>query len=523
MLAAGGLLVLIAVVFAPLRHAGFVSLDDPQYVTNNLRVTSGLTWDGVKWALTATYAANWHPLTWMSHMLDVELFGVNAGPHHLVNILLHGMSTLVLFAFLRRTTGTLGRSVFVAALFAVHPLHIESVAWVAERKDVLSTFFWMLTLYSYSSYVRDPRLAKKLIVFLFFGLGLMSKPMLVTLPFVLLLLDYWPLRRIAPEAVTRLSAWAPLVLEKLPMFLLVIVSAIMTIVAQRGGGAVIAVKSLPLPTRVGAALVSYVEYIGNMLWPTGLAVFYPFVEPSIWWTIAAAAVMVAATLCAIRYGRRFPYLPVGWAWYVGTLVPVVGLIQVGAQGRADRYTYVPLIGLFFILAWGAADIARRWQGSTIPLRLSAGALIVACVFVSMRQVTYWQDSLSLWSRAVAVTKGNYRAEDQLGVALSDRGMLKDAIDHYTASLAIWPEYPEAHNNLGAARMDQGRYEDAVREFSAAAQRKPWDANFRYNLAVALDAAGRRAEAIKEVETGLKTNPDNASLLRAAEVFGIPKR
>jgi protein O-mannosyl-transferase len=513
-----GLIALIAIIYAPVRHHAFISLDDPQYVVANARVTGGLTWDAVRWALTGSDVGNWHPLTWMSHMLDVELYGMNAGAHHLTSMVIHVMNAVLLFAVLYRMTGAIGRSAFVAALFAIHPLHVESVAWVAERKDVLSTFFWILTLGVYVNYVRNPSLGRKLAVIFFFALGLMSKPMVVTLPFSLLLLDYWPLKRVEPEEVTKFSAWWPLVREKFPLFVLVIVSSVITVAAQKSGGAVITLQGLPMSSRIGNAIVAYVDYMRDMFWPSRLAVFYPFEAPSAAYVVVAALILTAGTFVAVRAARRLPYVPVGWAWYLGTLIPVIGLVQAGAQGRADRYTYVPLIGLFIILAWGAHDLAQRARLPHSTLPLAAGLAIAASTVVSRIQVGYWRNDLSLWGRAVQVTHGNYRAENHYGVALTDSGRLSEGIEHYTAALAIWPDYPEGHNNLGTARMEQGRVDEAVREFSAAARVKPNDATFRYNLAVALNAAGRRSEAIGELRTALRSHPGNADLLRALQVI-----
>lgn len=514
------LILLTWIVFAPLKSASFISLDDPQYVTNNPEVLRGLTWSGIRWALTSLYAANWHPLTWLSHMVDVEMFELDAGAHHLVNVFLHVLSVVVLFFFCVKATGATWRSGIVAALFAIHPLHVESVAWVAERKDVLSTLFFILALYAYAGYAADRRLSRLGVVYACFVLGLLAKPMVITLPLVLLLLDYWPLSRVPSGLETRIASWWPLLREKLPMFALSIGSAVITMIAQRKGAAVIAVASLGFPQRVASAFTSYVVYVADTFWPSRLAVFYPFKEPTVVLSVICITVVCAVTIVALLRARKMPFMIVGWLWYLITLVPVIGLVQVGAQARADRYMYIPSIGIFIALVWGAWTVVERWKGARFPVAAAGATAIVACAVVTSQQVKHWHDDLSLWSHAVAVTSQNYRAEDHLGVALTDRGMLEQGIQHYQAALRIWPDYPEGHNNLGTAYMDQKRYRDAVAEFTAAAKAKPRDVNFLYNLAVALDAAGDRNAAIAQVKTGLAIDPTFPSLIRAAEVFGI---
>ena len=511
---------LVAVVFAQVREFGFISLDDPQYVSANPVVREGLSFAGVKWASTST-SFYWHPLTWMSHMLDVSLFGMDAGAHHVMSAIIHAGSTALLFLSLRTMTGSSGRSAFVAALFAVHPLHVESVAWVAERKDVLSTFFWMAGLYAYARYCLKPRLPRMLAVIVLFAIGLLAKPMIVTFPFVLLLLDYWPLRRASKDDALRRS-WFQLIREKLPLFALALASVVMTLVSQRGGGAVVALEKFSWFDRIGNAVVSYVLYLRDMVWPAKLAAFYPLSAPSPSVVAACALLLAMITAAAFLLPRRYPYALTGWLWYLGTLVPVIGLLQAGDQGRADRFTYVPLIGLFVAVVWLAGDAFQRLRLSQLASTIAGLAVVTAFSAVTHRQISYWKDDLSVWERTVLVTRENYRAENHYGIALTDRGMLEQGIQHYESALKVWPDYPEAHNNLGTARMEQGRFEDAVREFSAASRIKPRDATFRYNLAVALDAAGRRADAVKEVEAGLRIAPAHPGLLRAAEVFGMGK-
>jgi tetratricopeptide (TPR) repeat protein len=515
-----GLMVLVAVVFAQVRQFGFTSLDDPQYVSANPVVREGLSLAGVRWAWTST-SFYWHPLTWMSHMLDVELFGMDAGAHHAMSAIIHAGSTVLLFLGLRAMTDSVARSALVAALFAVHPLHVESVAWVAERKDVLSTFFWMAALYAYARYCLRPGLTRMLAVIVLFAVGLLAKPMIVTFPFALLLLDYWPLRRASRNDASRRS-WLELIREKLPLFALALASVVVTLVSQRGGGAVVALEKFSWFDRIGNALVSYVLYLRDMIWPAKLAAFYPLTAPSP--SVVASCVLLLAlvTAAAFRLSRRHPYALTGWLWYLGTLVPVIGLLQAGDQGRADRFTYIPLVGVFIAVTWAIGEFAARFKINHLIVRGAAVAIIGTLAFVARRQVEFWRDDLSLWGRTVAVTSGNYRAENHYGIALTDRGMLEEGIRHYEAALKVWPDYPEAHNNLGAARVDQGDFAAAVREFAAASRAKPGNPEFRYNLAVALDGAGRRPEAIIQVREGLKLDPSHAGLQRAREVFGMAR-
>ena len=377
-------------VYAPVVHHEFVTWDDPQYLLGNPHVSGGLTGSGIRWAWTTGYASNWHPLTWWSHMLDVQMYGMSAGPHHVTSLLLHIVNTLLLFGLLHAMTGRLGPSAFVAALFAAHPLHVESVAWVSERKDVLSTLFWMLTVWAYLRYLRRPRLGRYFLMAAVFVLGLMAKPMLVTLPFVLLLLDVWPLGRVTLAWSTpQRSRVVELVREKLPLIALAAASSIITFVVQRQGGAVAASEALPLGDRVANALVSYMRYIGRMLWPARLAAVYPFSRPlPEWWVVGSLLGFFAMSIVAIRAGRRYPYVAVGWLWYVGTLVPVIGIIQVGSQAMADRYTYVPLVGLFIVVAWGAVDLCARWPHRRQVLPVAAGLAIVVCSVLARVQVEY---------------------------------------------------------------------------------------------------------------------------------------
>lgn len=546
------LLAATALVYAPVQQYDFVTWDDPQYVSENPHVFSGLTWPGVAWAFTTGYFTYWHPLTWLSHMLDVQIYGMNAGGHHVTNVLLHIANTLLLFGLLYRMTEALGRSAFVAGLFAVHPLHVESVAWVAERKDVLSTLFWMLTLWSYLVYARQPRRGRYLVVLLLFALGLMAKPMLVTLPFVLLLLDVWPLRRVSLEAGCpdrsggglpreQGSVWLRLVREKLPLLALAVASSIVTLVTQTQAGALSRFDTVPLKLRAANASVSYVAYIGKMLWPSRLAALYPL-PPSLpgWWVVGSILGLIGVTVLLIRMARRYPYLAVGWLWYLGTLVPVIGLVQAGSQARADRFTYVPLIGLFLLAGWGIPDLVRRWPSLEMALPPVAVLVILACAILARGQVRHWETSTTMWENTLAVTAENFLGHNNLGVALARQGRLAEAIAeynealriqpdfseahnnlgnalvregrlveaiaHYTEALRLRPDYPEAHNNLAVALSRQGRVEEAIREFEEALRSMPGQASVHYRLAILLERRGDTAEAIRHLETALQLNP-----------------
>jgi hypothetical protein len=521
MLIALWLFVVTVAVFLPARGFHFIALDDPQYVSANPMVLNGLSSQGIRWAFTAT-SFYWHPLTWMSHMLDVELFGAAPGAHHMVNVVLHGASTAVLFLALARMTRATGASLVTSLLFALHPLHVESVAWVAERKDVLSTLFWMMCLYLYAGYAERPTRLRMTGVAVAFAVGLLAKPMILTLPFVLLLLDMWPLNRVGGkwrESLPRLA------IEKVPLFVLSIGSIVITLVSQRGSRAVISLEALSLGQRLGNAAVSYAAYLRDMVWPAHLAPFYPLRPPSASSIVTGVIVLAAITIVAIRCAKSQPWMLVGWLWYLGTLAPVIGFVQAGDQGRADRFTYVPLVGVFIAVVWTIRGAVERFTLPRAARYAAYCALAIVLGSLTHRQLMYWKDDLTLWARTVAVTSGNYRAENLYGVALTDNGRLDEGIAHYEAALRSWPENPEAHNNLGAARMDQGRYQDAISEFEAAARAKPSNVQFKYNLAAALDAAGRRTDAIAQVKAGLAIDPGNPSLHEAARAFGleVPKK
>jgi tetratricopeptide (TPR) repeat protein len=501
-----GLCALNLLIYSGVIAHPFIDLDDGAYIYLNPHVAAGLTWDSAVWAFRTGYQANWHPLTWLSHMLDVQLFGMNAGPHHAVNLLLHTLNTILLFGILARMTGALGRSAFAAALFAAHPLHVESVAWVAERKDVLSTFFWMLTVCAYIWYVRRPRPGRYALVAALFALGLMSKAMLVTLPFTLLLLDYWPLRRFGDGAGPK-TKWPRLVSEKLPLFGLSIASSVVTFLVQRQGGAVSTLETLSPLERFSHAMISYVVYLAKAFWPADLAPFYPYSTPLWWTTIGSVAALIGITTLAIRTGRARPYIAVGWFWFMGTLVPVIGFVQVGQQAWADRYMYVPLIGLAIIASWGGYEMLGS-RGKSVAASALAAAVILILSVAARLQAGYWQDSDSLWAHTVDVTANNAFAENRLGSALYLRGHFDDAIVHQTRALRIQPDFVDAHVDLALSLLRQGRASEAVAQDREAIGLNPTFALAHCNLGLALIRTGETDEAIRELNEALRLDPDN---------------
>ena len=501
------LAILTIVAFAPVRHYGFVNFDDNDYVTGNPHVTNGLTPDGVVWAFTTGHAANWHPLTWISHMVDVQLYGLDPEGHHITNLVFHLANTLLLFWILVEMTGAPGPSGFVAALFAVHPLHVESVAWVAERKDVLSTFFWMLTLAAYVRFVRRPGRGRYLTVVTLFAAGLLAKPMLVTLPFVLLLLDFWPLRRWTLSERNRLPA---LVREKIPLMLLTIISSVVTLLAQAKGGAVIGLAKALIGSRLANVFVSYFMYAYRMIWPARLTVLYPNTANVPHWWIAAAFGVIAVSIISLRTLERWPVIAVGWFWYVGTLVPVLGLVQVGEQASADRYTYVPLIGLFLILAFGIYDALHRQPSRNFVFAGACGLTIVACVGCTRVQLGYWKTSQTLWEHALAVDNENPSAHVNVGSYLEQQGRLDDAKFHYNQALRIDHDYGIAHTNLAAVLERRGRLDDAIPHYSEAFRIGPEDAAKHFALGNALAKRGQTHElgqAIDQLGQALRLQSD----------------
>jgi tetratricopeptide (TPR) repeat protein len=512
--ATGALLALaVLVAFWPILDNDFVSYDDNTYVTDNPHVKQGLTRETIAWTFTATQAANWHPLTWISHILDWEMYGGEPRGHHLTSLLFHVLNTLLLFAVLRRMTGAVGRSAFVAALFGVHPLHVESVAWIAERKDVLSTTLWLLAIWAYLHYVRKPSARRLVLVAAALALGLTAKPMLVTLPFTLLLLDFWPLARWPKpgDRNRRRLLWA-LVREKIPLFALVAASSLITFAVQRQGLAMSSLDDIPLAQRLGNAAASYAVYLQKTFWPVDLAVYYPHPVQSLSPVAVAIsiAILVALTAAAVALRRERRYLLVGWLWYLGTLVPVVGVVQVGGQALADRYTYVPLIGIFVILAWGIPDLLRTTSrvAPADPRWLALPAVLVVALLagVTRNQAGYWRDSATLFTHALQVTENNYIAHVHLGIARAAEGRFEESLRHYERALAIRPGDARARYNLGVLLASQGRYEEAVEHYAAALRARPAHARTHNNMGTALLSMGRVGEAETHFAEAIRLDP-----------------
>jgi len=506
-------------VFGQTLHHSFV-YDDRGYVYENPAITNGLHWKGVVWAFTHSHGANWHPLTTLSHMLDCQLFGLNPRGHHLTNVLLHTASVLLLFLVLRKMTGALWRSAFVAAVFAIHPLGVESVAWVAERKDVLSGLFFMLTLWAYWRYTqKQPARSRSFFSFvispaywlalLLFALGLMSKPMLVTLPFVLLLLDYWPLGRFARDG-SRFTI-GRLACEKIPFLLLTAADSMATVWAQHGANAIMSGQVLDVGSRMGNALISYASYLGQMIYPAGLVVLYPHPgnRLSVWRVGLSLLVLIFISAGVLVGRRKWPYAVVGWLWYLGMLVPVIGLVQVGVQARADRYTYLPQIGLYLLVAWGLEDLMRGWRGRKIVLGIAGGLALGGLAVAAHVQTAYWTDNIRLWRRAVDVNAHNALAHDSLGVALGDQGQIDEAIGQFHEAIRLVPDHAEFHFNLGIALAQQGKLVEAVQHFEQALQLKPEYADASEGLGTALAQQGKLAEAVRHFERALQLEPDDA--------------
>ena len=515
-------------VFGQTVRHDFVNFDDHVYVYNNPLVTRGLTINGIVVAFTHAHARNWHPLTTISHMLDCQLYGLNAGGHHFTNLALHTIAVLLLFRVLRVTTGALWPSAFVAALFAIHPLHVESVAWVSERKDVLSAVFFMLTLAAYVRYARAPSLGRYFIVALIFTLGLMSKPMLVTVPFVFLLLDYWPLRRFdkVPLLKSRggIVGWLNrrpnyLFLEKTPLLVLSGLSCLVTIRAQDSATGLL--EQLPFTWRLNNALLSYIEYLRQTFWPTRLAVFYPHPNNalSIWQITLATTFLLAISAMAILLRKKRPYVLAGWFWYVGMLVPVIGIVQIGEQGHADRYTYLPQIGLFLLIVWTAVDFSTAWPVRREYLWLVATATIAILSYGAVVQTSFWKNSEGLWNHTLSVTSNNDFAHNNLGFLYLRRGELDKAISHFKTALKIRSGNSETRYNLGTALVHtnlanalarEGRPAEAVMHYEEAIKLRPDYGDAYYNFGSVLFQQGRIDDAIAQWQNALAIQPNDAA-------------
>ena len=543
------------IVFLPAGRYRFVDFDDPEYVTDNPFVKHGLTWTDVRWAFTAFHSSNWHPLTWISHQTDCELFGLNAGPHHIINILIHAANVALVFLFLWRLTRRLWPAAFIAALFAWHPLHVESVAWISERKDVLSAFFALLSLLCYLNFARISRRRDFWFALFFFALGLMSKPMLVTLPFVFLLLDFWPLERLslgAPENPPIAStgifrSFASLLLEKWPFFAIAIVSCVVTVFAQKGGGAMVSMARVPLAYRIENAPIAVVRYVLKLFWPSDLSAIYLLGHIHWWQAILSFAGLVLISAAAWRWRKIKPYLMVGWFWFLGMLVPVIGLVQVGGQAMADRYTYLPSIGFFLAGVLLAADGLARFQTPKIIIASISLLTLMACISLTERQLPVWKDSESLFRHAIAIDPRNVLAMINLGVYLQDEGRFDEALLIYRrAEECEDVPYHQLHDNYGSLLDKLGRHAEALAEYDKAIHERPADA-FAHNaagsefaalhqpdsalrefaMAEQLDphyawphvetaqlllGAGRDAEAVNELRTAVRLDPDNSQIL-----------
>jgi len=495
-------------VFVQTRDHQFLYFDDPLYVTDNPHVKEGLTIRNIAWSFTTTTASNWHPLTWISHMVDVDLFGLNPGAHHLMNVLLHAINAVLLFLVLAQLTGAPGCSAFVAALFAVHPLHVESVAWVSERKDVLSTLFGLPMLWSYGRYAARPCIKRYLLVATFFVMSLLSKPMWVTAPFLLFLLDLWPLQRLegSPANMDPACPSAPqfslarLVTEKVPLLFLSAASSVITIAAQDLGGALNSLDRLSLGARIGNALVSYARYLGKAFRPSSLSAYYPLSEAGlpVWQVVGGVLLLLAITLLVLRQVRSMPWLAVGWFWFLGTLVPVIGLVQVGSQAMADRYTYLPITGVFIAVVWGVSRVARRAAWTGTPLHVMAFVIVALLSGVTLRQIGYWHDHESLFRHAIAVTENNGRAHHILSQGLAAKGKYEEAVSHARESVRLDPNNARAHKNLGYMLYRLGMLDEAIGEFQRAVTLQPDYAEAHGNLAIAYGKKGRTDLAMKEM-------------------------
>jgi type IV pilus biogenesis/stability protein PilW len=506
------LIVATLAVYWQVRGFEFINFDDSIYVVQNIHVRAGLTLDGLKWALTDQSTGHWHPLTWLSLMLDSQFFGTNAGGFHLTNVFFHIANALLVFWVFFRMTGARYRSAFVAALFALHPLHVESVAWVSERKDVLSTFFLLLTMWAYTGYAKESKYTKYGLALIFFMLGLLSKTMLVTLPFVLLLLDYWPLCRMQSPNISI----SRLVLEKIPFFALAMVSSILAIFTQQSARAVVPMGSLTLWERLANAFVSYCRYLGKMIFPKGLCIFYPYSwSLPIWEVLGSVLLITCISLFVIRSAKQRPWFVLGWCWFLGTLFPVLGLVQIGGQAMADRYSYVPLIGLFTAIAWsipspwpGKVSFSRYYQFLVSGL---LGGVLVALGVASYFQVRHWQSSIALFEHALRVTTDNALAQNNLGIALGDQGKYPEAIQRFNEALRIEQNYAEARMNLGVVLGRQGKFRDAIEQYETALKIDPKLASAHNNLGIVYSSQGKAQAAIEQYKEALQVDPQLAEV------------
>ncbi len=495
-------------VYYQVHSYDFNNYDDPQYVFNNPHIQKGFTPESIKWSFTAGHVAYWHPLTWFSHMLDWQLFGRDAGGHHVVNLIFHIANTLILFAVLKRMTKAIWPSAFVAALFALHPLHVESVAWVAERKDVLSAFFLFLTIWAYTRFVEKPRIDNYLLVVLFFAFALMSKPMVVTLPFVLLLLDYWPLERFSlqrTQAEDKRSL-SYLLIEKIPFFLMIIVPIVITFLHQKKIGAMNVGQELGFFVRITNVPISYLQYIVKTIWPRSLAFFYPHpgFSISVQYAAMSAVLLVVVTILVFQFAAKHRYLLTGWLWFLGTLVPVIGIIQVGDQAFADRYSYIPLTGLFIIIAWGVPELLGKWQYRKTLLWICSLAVLSAVAVCTHIQQRYWKNTATLCEHAIEVTKDNFKAHYFIAAMLFLEGKNEEAVKHCTETVRLKPKFVDAYNLLGSALSDAGKIDEAIECYQDALEISPDFVPTHINLGLALAVKGKYEEAVEHYRIALET-------------------
>jgi tetratricopeptide (TPR) repeat protein len=501
------------IAYWQLQHHDFINFDDEVYVVKNYHVQDGISIKSIKWAFTAYSASNWHPLTWLSHMLDYQLYGLKPAGHHLTSRFLHIINVLLLFVVFIKATNNIWQSSLIAALFAIHPVHVESVAWVAERKDLLSTFFWLLTLWFYIKYVEHRSIYRYFPVLLFFAFGLMSKPMVVTLPCVLLLLDYWPLNRFRasdfiPYLTSRqhLSLFS-LIIEKIPLFILSAISCVITFYAQKYGGAVASLDFIPYKIRISNAIISYINYLINMFWPFNLGVFYPYPEYFPFWKIMVSLlILISITFFSIKLKQK-PFFLVGWLWYLGTMVPVIGIIQVGSQSMADRYTYIPSIGISIIIAWGVPEIFSKFRYKRPFLLALTSVFLFLLMILTWIQVSYWKNSISLFKHTIRVTEKNYTAYNSLGVALASQDKFDDAILNYKHALCIKPDYTSALNNLGNALENKGHYDEAIKHYLKVIEIDPNYVGAYLNIGNIMQKEDRFDEAISNYKKALSIEPE----------------
>lgn len=509
-LVGAALFALTLATFESVRTFEFVHYDDLEFVVQNPHVSSGLSTANLRWAfLDNPYGATGGPLTWVSHMLDVQLFGLDAGRHHLTSLIIHASGVVMAFVAFHLLTGSVWRSAAVAALFGIHPLHVESVAWIAERKDVLSGFFWFATMAGYAAYARRPSVWRYVGVVTLFGCGLLSKPMVATLPFVLLLLDVWPLGRIPVSSAFWISARRPF-LEKLPLIAMAATSMWLTLIAQQQRGAVVSVDSVPIPDRLANAALNLVAYVQQTVWPSGLIPYYPYPDAFPSSAVAIAlALLLLATAAAVSTLRSFPWIATGWFWFLGTLVPVSGLVQVGEHARADRFTYLPLTGIFIVVVWGLSHLASRYRVPRPAVGVAAAGVVVMLALGARTQAGHWRNSLDLWQYTVRTDPGNARGWANLGVVLAEGDRLADAIDAYQRANRLAPALPQPHYNLGLVLEQTGRTAEAMEHFAEAVRLKPDYVIARAHLATLLAQAGKTDDAIRQFDEVVRQDPNNA--------------